>query len=182
MLITHALVLALAMSSWLDAPMPSNWNTAGATVPRAPHADPSMNARCIKAGLTRKPVSAADRAIVAAGWMLFNKPVAGGASLIVDGQSGFDGMCRPAYYQAFVFSGGRFAGTLAPRAMESRVLGSLQTATFSGPSKIGAIFNHYTSADPLCCPSKLTNVAYRINATRRGPIVAPFSARTYKTQ
>ncbi len=182
MLIAHALVLALATSSWLDAPTPTNWNAAGATIPRAPHADMSMNPRCITAKLTRRPVSAADRAIVAAGWMLFNKPVASGASVIIDGQSGFDGMCRPTYYQAFVFSAGRFAGTLAPRAMQSRALGSLQTATFSGRSKIGAIFNHYADSDPLCCPSRLTNVAYRIDATRRGPVVAPVSTRSYKTQ
>jgi hypothetical protein len=182
MLIAHALVLALAASSWLDAPAPANWNVAGASIPRAPHADTSMNARCIGAGLTRKPASALDRAVVAAGWMLFNKPNASGTSVILDGQAGFDGMCRPLYYQAFVFAGGRFAGTLAPKPMQSRTLGSLQFPKFASAAKIVATFNHYADSDPLCCPSKLTDVAFLLKTTSRGPLVAPLSARTYASQ
>lgn len=178
-MIVHALVLALIAANWLDAPAPANWNVAGASIPHAPHADPSMNARCIGAGLTRKPVSALDHAVVVAGWMLFNKPHANGTSVILDGQVGFDGMCRPAYYQAFVFSNGRFAGTLAPKAMQSRTLGSLQMPTFASAAKIVATFNHYTSSDPLCCPSKLTDVAFLLKSTPRGPLVVPLSARTY---
>jgi hypothetical protein len=180
--IAHALIFALAASSWLDAPAPANWNVTGAAVPRAPQADTSMNARCLRAGLTRKPSTALDRAIVAAGWMLFNKPSVDGTSVILDGQVGFDGMCRPAYYQAFVFSRGRFAGTLAPKAMQSRTLGSLQTPKFASATKIVATFNHYTAADPLCCPSKLTDVAFILRSTPRGPLVAPLSARTYASQ
>lgn len=140
-----------------------------------------MNARCKSAGLVRTASSAPDRAVSAAGWLLLNKPIRSGPTTIVLGQVGFDGMCRPLRYQAFVFYSGRYAGTLSPSAMPSRALGSMQIPKLSSPTRVVVTFDHYAAADPRCCPSRLTDVRYVVTRTARGPIVAPVSARTYRS-
>jgi len=48
-----------------------------------------------------------------------------------------DGMCRPAHFNVFVFVGGRFAGTLSPQLMTSRLDASI------GALRIAAEFARY---------------------------------------
>ena len=167
---------------WLDTARPADWNVAARALPRAPAVDATMNARCKSAGLVRNASSAQDRAVNTAGWLLLNKPSRSGPTTIVMGQVGFDGMCRPLRYQAFVFYSGRYAGTLSPTSMPSRAPGSMQIPKLQSPTRILATFDRYATADPLCCPSRLTDVTFVITRTARGPIVAPLRARTYTEQ
>src|SRR5215207_4666872 len=113
----------VADGAWLDGP-PSQWNTPGMAIPQSPHRPPAGEQRCFDAIVI--PDTAAKRALVAAGWFLFNgppRPMPGPE--ILNGQSAADGMCRPAQYQTFVFVSGTFAGTLSPILMDSRVDGAL---------------------------------------------------------
>lgn len=57
--------------------------------------------------------------------MLYGAVQSYGPTKVVTAMSGFDGMCRPLGYQAFVCWEGRYAGTLSPAAMNSRTDGML---------------------------------------------------------
>jgi len=76
--------------------------------------------------------------------------------------AGFDGMCRPMGYQAFVYSEGRYAGTLSPVPMNSRTDGSLTRVHLVRSTAITAEFARYRDSDPLCCPSRTSTVEYRV--------------------
>jgi heat shock protein HslJ len=169
---------AAPAGGWLDAAVPLAWNAAGGRVPRAPGEEPDalLAERC--KGLLRAPHSAADRAVAAAGWQLFGALQRHGETEVVLGQAGVDGMCRPRAYQVFVFSGGRFAGTLSPRPMDSRTDGSAQIPHLTSADRLFVVFSRYAPQDPLCCPSRLTTVEYRIDPGPKGPVVVPASART----
>jgi len=104
-------------------------------------------------------------------------PFEGGWNVVViAGTAGYDGMCRPRQYQHFVFVRGVFAGTLAPQPMDSRTDGALARVMLQDGKHLTAEFQHYTAADPLCCPSKTTSVVFEIAGDR--PIVTPLSAST----
>ena len=92
------------------------------------------------------------------------------------GEASIDGMCRPWDYQAFVFVKGAFAGTLSPSVMDSRTDGALSEIRFPAPSAIEVVFLRYTDTDPLCCPSRLTTVRYRIERRPEGPVVVPVAS------
>ena len=92
------------------------------------------------------------------------------------GEASIDGMCRPWDYQAFVFVKGAFAGTLSPSVMDSRTDGALSEIRFPAPSAIEVVFLRYTDTDPLCCPSRLTTVRYRIGHRPAGPVVVPVAS------
>jgi len=62
------------------------------------------------------------------------------------GESAFDGMCRPLGYQFFVFSGGRFAGTLSPHPMDSRTDGAAQIPPLVSARELAAAFSRYATA------------------------------------
>jgi hypothetical protein len=85
-------------------------------------------------------------------------------------------MCRPVSYNAFVFVGNKFAGTLSPAPMMSRTDGASGPVQVEPPA-INVEFSRYTSADPLCCPSSRMTVRYRIDRTAAGPVVVPVSAK-----
>ena len=148
---------AAAQVSWLDRPL-RDWNTSTA-VPRAPRGA-AIDSRC--RSQIRTPESLADRALTRAGWSLFGAAQTYGSITVINAMSGVDGMCRPSGYNAFVFSGSRFVGTLSPENMTSREDGSLITATLWNAESISAEFNRYTSRDPLCCPSQKSSVTYTI--------------------
>jgi hypothetical protein len=97
---------------------------------------------------------------------------------VVGGALGEDGMCRPDPYQHFVFVRGRFAGTLSPRLMRARSDGSLNKADFFGPGKIVADFSRYTGADPLCCPSGISEATYEVREKSGKPLVILVGVRT----
>jgi hypothetical protein len=157
---------ASAATSWLDRKPVASWNKAGAAVPRAGKGDASNDARC--ASGARKPAAADDRRVVAAGWKLVGARQSFGATTVVQGAAGFDGMCRWAGYQAFVFVNGTYAGTLAPKAMDSRTDGALDTVHLASSNQFTADFVRYADTDPLCCPTRTSYVTYAI---ARGPVV-----------
>src|SRR4029453_11637304 len=110
---------------WLDQIL-LPWNERGAAVPKPPPPSPQQGenlARC-RPGI-RGPLTPAERAVTAAGWWLYpNSTRSLGDVSVVGASSDWDGMCRAWSYQAFVFVGERFVGTLSPVLMDSRTDGA----------------------------------------------------------
>lgn len=88
-------------------------------------------------------------------------------------------MCRPETYNLFVFVGNRFAGTLSPMPMTSRLDGSSGAVRMPLPD-ITAQFARFSSTDPLCCPSGHVTVRYRVSRGAEGPVVAPIDVKAEK--
>lgn len=174
--VTHA--QSRPASSWLDRPL-SNWNRPGAAVPGAA-IDKGRRDEIIGRCDLKPPASTpAERALGTAGWLPFlnfDQRLVQGDIEIVDGMIAADGMCRPLGYNIFVFIGGRFAGTLAPAAMNAREDSSSGAVRILGADSLSAEFVRYTQNDPLCCPSSRLTVRYRIDRT--GPVVVPVEVRT----
>jgi hypothetical protein len=167
---------------WLDQIL-TPWNEAGAPVPKPPPPSPQRPenlARC-RPGI-RGPRTAAERAVTEAGWWLFaDSTGTQGDVSVVGASSDWDGMCRPWSYQAFVFVGQRFAGTLSPVLMDARTDGAWQTAKIETPLHLSAQFLRYAREDPLCCPSRITEVTYRIElpmSVRGSPVLVPMVVDT----
>jgi hypothetical protein len=179
--LSPAIPAAAGTGAWLDAPAPKGWNVAGAKIPRPPKFDPDPFLAKQCEGQVRAAISAADRAVAARGWKLMGAALAFGDTEVVLARSGVDGMCRPLGYQAFVFSGGRFAGTLAPRPMDSRTDGAGQVPELLSATGIAVSFARYVPKDPLCCPSRLSTVRFRIETAPGGPVVTPLSTTTVST-
>ena len=172
---------ALAQTGeWLDKPLVP-WNEPGAVVPKAPapKGDKPTDRRC--ASTVRRPETAAERAVAAAGWSLYGKTRTDGTTTILLGEASVDGMCRPWDFQAFVFVKDVFAGTLSPRPMDSRTDGALSDVPRLSATAVEVVFFRYVGADPLCCPSRLTIVRYRIDGGPKRPVVIPVSARSTPT-
>ena len=166
---------AHADGGWLDDPAVT-WNAAGMAVPGPVEKRAELDPRC---GRQARPAeSDEDRAVEAAGWTLFASYSGGWGIKIVRGLAGYDGMCRPAEFQAFVFVDGTLAGTLSPLPMGSRVDGALSEASFFGPEALTASYVRYTEQDPLCCPSARSTVSYKIERSPAGPVLVRESTTT----
>jgi hypothetical protein len=166
--------------AWLDA-APVQWNRPGATLPRLPH-DAQRNITPEYCKAHERPVSSQEeRAVAGAGWIIFASFHGGNGVTVVGGALSEDGMCRPDPYQHFVFVRGRFAGTLSPRLMRARSDGSLNKVDFTGPGKIVADFSRYTGADPLCCPSRISEATYEVRERSGRPVVILVGVRTRST-
>jgi hypothetical protein len=115
--------------------------------------------------------------------MVFASPQGKDGVSVVGGALSQDGTCRPDPYQYFVFVRGKFARTLSPQAMRARSDGSINKVSFSGRGKILATFSRYTGADPLCCPSRLSEVTCEVREESGRPfvIVAVFEAGPLET-
>ena len=168
---------AAQTGAWLDAAL-APWNQAGAAVPTAPppKGTAPRDPRC--ASSVREPETAAERDVVAAGWSLYSPARVKGRTTVLLADAAVDGMCRPWDYQAFVFVEDDFAGTLSPTLMDSRTDGALSEVRLPSATLIEVTFLRYTAADPLCCPSRLTTVRYRIERRGQLPVVVPVSARS----
>lgn len=92
--------------------------------------------------------------------------------------SGVDGMCRPLGYQAFVFVGEQFAGTLSPQPMNSRTDGDIARIFLTSPSSLLVEYKRYDSDDPLCCPSETNQVLFNIEAKNAKPLLIPIEVIT----
>jgi hypothetical protein len=77
-----------------------------------------------------------------------------------------------------VFVDGRFAGTLSPVLMNARTDGAGQSARPGPSGLLTAAFLRYEDADPLCCPSRMSEVTYRIDRRPPGPVVVPVEVGT----
>ncbi|WP_298611462.1 META domain-containing protein [uncultured Thermosynechococcus sp.] len=151
-----------APPSWLDQP-PRNWNPSLPIleIPPRGNLNPGELNRC--RSTLRSPQSMADRLIQQRGWYLVGTPIRHQNVEIILGNSGFDGMCRPMGYQAFVFYRGLYLGTLSPNLMDSRADGSfLGEVKFQNDGTFTAEFARYSPNDPLCCPSRISTVTYRL--------------------
>ena len=179
--VTWASPAAPSGGGWLDPPTPGAWNKAGGKIPLAPRFDPDPFLAKQCAGQARAPASDADRAVAKAGWKLFGASQRFGETEVVLAPSGVDGQCRPLGYQAFVFSRGRFAGTLAPRPMDARTDGAAQVPQLWSADAIVVPFSRYASGDPLCCPSRLSTVQYRVETGEKGPLVTVTDVTTAPT-
>lgn len=179
-----------AKSSWLDAAPLRNWNNPNGTIPRGPKAALADIRDCEKrgAGETAKSQPTPEtRLVTAAGWHGAAVEKRAGDTVFVFARNGVDGMCRPMDYQIFVFVKGRFAGTLAPRPVDSREDGSFYLEK-EGAERFTATFARYAKDDPLCCPSRISTVTYGIRMVTspgRGPetpIVSPEGISTKASQ
>ena len=173
----------LSWAAWLDADVPAKWYSRAPVVPPAPRVDGNNATRCREA--ERPAETAEDRQVTAKGWRLFHDYQGGWNVKVIWALSGYDGMCRPWGYQAFVFFRGAFAGTLSPDAMNSRTDASLSSVQLAAPGVAGdlliATFQRYADSDPLCCPSRRTLVRYRIDRVGSAPILVPVGATTSPT-
>ena len=151
-------------NSWLDQPL-KNWNRTGNDFPTLPRPvgtsnDAEMFKRCFEQ--IRQPSNLAEEAVAKMGWKLYGASQRYGTTQIFTALSGFDGMCRPMGYQAFVYWEGRYAGTLSPAAMDSRTDGALNDFNLNSPTNISAEFVRYNQTDALCCPSRISSVFYEL--------------------
>lgn len=169
--------LAWADGAWLDAPV-VNWNTPGMSLP-PPLADPAAPVNSLCAERQTPPHTALEETVAAAGWTAFSPTPEGkdGVTIII-GSSGYDGMCRPLGFQAFVFVDAIFTGTLSPVLMDSRSDGALNRSTMTRSDRIEAFFSRYVEDDPRCCPSAVSKVTFRIDKTVNGPLLTPLSVIT----
>jgi putative hemolysin len=162
--------------SWLDRQL-VNWNVAREDLHEAPPAEEPREKVVGRCRLTPPRSTASERAVASAGWIPFlpgGKPLVQNDVEIVGGMAGADGMCRPVTYNLFVFVAGRFAGTLSPTVMTSRLDGSAGTVELT-TDRIDAEFSRYRESDPLCCPSSRVSVRYRIDRSP-APVIVPMMA------
>jgi hypothetical protein len=168
-------------AAWLDRSPPTNWNAGGTTLPAAPVEESALTSRERCAATVRRATTADDDAVQRAGWALIGPLQTFSGTTIITGTSGFDGMCRPVRYQLFAFVDGTFAGTLSPVFMTSRTDGAQSRLYLYRAGELAAEFLRYTDADPLCCPSRVTRVEYRVERDARGPVLVPVNASTTAT-
>jgi hypothetical protein len=182
-----------ASGAWLDAQPVANWNVAGATVPQAPdpiatitigsgaapgatpRASGTPRASCTPPNVV--PATVAERAVAGAGWTVFVAESRQGNVGLVSGLASYDGMCRPMQYQLFVFVNDTFAGTLSPRAMNSRADGAIETPAVSPDgAQIVANYLRYAANDAACCASRVSTLTFAVGGTPA--LVVPQGATT----
>ncbi len=164
-------------AAWLDRPL-VNWNRAAGGLPQLPRtvaAPGAADNRCLEQ--IRQPETAAERVLAQRGWRLYGATQSFGQTRVATALSGFDPMCRPLGFQAFVYREGRYAGTLAPAAMDSRADGALTEIRLVSPTVVSAEFVRYASSDALCCPSKISRVTYNLRRAD-APDFAPVNVTT----
>jgi len=162
-------------ATWLNGPvigMP-NWNTAGAPVTPAPLVPSLAPEVCV--ARERPSATPEERQVAGGGWRLVDywQTQRLGDVAVVMAVIAHDGMCRPLGYNAFVFTDGRFAGTVSPAPMSSRGDGALIRPPALLPGgRLEGSFVRYAPSDPLCCPSRpAVSVVYRVEQTEAGPLL-----------
>jgi hypothetical protein len=160
------------------------WNTAGMPMPHPVQNRPGpateVDTRCTNQA--RPAETDEDRALERAGWTIFGSYEAGWGVRVVRGLAGYDGMCRPLEYQAFVFVDGKLAGTLSPAPMGSRTDGALSDSNLYPGDRIVAQYVRYTEQDALCCPSATSTVEYTIDRSGASAVVVRQNTTTEKTE
>ncbi len=172
-----------AASRWLDGKPVANWNKPGMAIPRGPKSEYAEEIKdCEKRGAeerAKSPPTPETRQVAAAGWLGAAVERRAGDTVFVFARNGVDGMCRPMDYQVFVFVGGRFAGTLAPRPMNSRVDGSGWLEEKPAARRFKADFARYRNDDALCCPARTSTVTFELReAPGGGALVVPVAVVT----
>jgi hypothetical protein len=170
---------AYADGAWLDDASVT-WNNPGMAMPSPPPWRGFVDPRCTDQ--TRSPETDEDQVVQGAGWTLVGSYESGWGVKVVRGLVGYDGMCRPMEYQAFVFVDGTLAGTLSPTPMDSRRDGALQDSHVDhfDTEEIVATFVRYTGVEPFCCPSARSTVTYKIDRSGPVPVLARENTTTYR--
>ncbi|WP_017299439.1 LppP/LprE family lipoprotein [Nodosilinea nodulosa] len=176
-LVTGSMLLApVAMAqpdeggAWLDGV--TNWNEPSAPIPAAPVIEGGGNLSSCLDG-ARPPALYEDALVESAGWTLTGAAQIFGDTTVVTGMANADGMCRPLAYQVFVFTKGKFSGTLSPTPMDSRTDGSLVTVDLYREGYLSASFNRYTPDDALCCASQSSSLFYQVEPVEDSPVLMP---------
>lgn len=156
--------------SWLDGN--TNWNQAGASIPQAPEPEGGSNLSNCEQSI-RQATLPEDDLVKAAGWMLTGAAQTYNGTTVVTGMADADGMCRPLSYQVFVFTDGKFSGTLSPTPMDSRTDGSVFNVNLYREGYIGASFNRYAPEDPLCCASRESRIFYQVQTQGNSTVLVP---------
>ena len=156
--------------SWLDGPI-VNWNTPGMNIPKAPA---QRRWGGLPAICPEEPVALdtpEGHAVGAAGWLQVSELARGWGQTVIFAQHGSDGMCRPIDFQVFVFVDGKFAGSVAPSPMSSRVDGSGEVA-WIGSEGVVVRYTRYAQNDPLCCPSRPSvDVLFTVDRDDPAPVL-----------
>ena len=170
-------ILAQVPSIWLDKPS-SNWNKAGATIPKAPkpEGDRPTVARC--RSQIRSAATPEDKALTNAGWSLFGAVQVYDKTTLIKAMSAVDGMCRPLGYQTFVFQDGQYAGTLSPQVMNARTNGAARQDYLVNADNISAEYSRYGEQDALCCPPLVSRTEFKIEQKRGKPVVVLLNVTT----
>jgi hypothetical protein len=166
-------------STWLDRPLAS-WNEVVDAVPRAPASSSSGADILERCQLPTLRTTSGEQALAEAGWIPFHyldRPLVRDDVETVGGMLDADAMCGPMRYNLFVFVGGRFAGTLSPSPMDSRVDASSATVRLLAEGTITADFARFAPGDATCCPSSRVTVVYRIDRAGARPVVVPAELR-----
>jgi hypothetical protein len=151
---------ATSKGSWLDEAKQSPWNEGGLTVPAPSGTQEQVDPRCSER--ERPAELPEDRLLQDRGWRLVGEFVGGWQLRVVRATASYDGMCRPRQFNAFVFVRGVLAGTLSPRAMDSRTDGALGRVVIESEHRLIAQYQRYAARDPLCCPSGSTTVVFEM--------------------
>lgn len=153
---------------WIDDKL-ENWNRKGSPIPAAPKLDarPILTGPCSEQ--LRKPHGPEDEAVKEAGWGLIGALQVHSGVAVVSGAAAADGMCRPLAFQVFVFVDGEFAGTLSPEPMNSRTDGMLSSVQLFG-KQILATYQRYGEKDALCCPSRTSDVLFKVEGVPVAPV------------
>ncbi len=162
---------------WLDKEL-KNWNNIDQMIPNAPKIDadvPSVD-RC--KDQIREATTPQERSIIKAGWELFGSVQTYNETTVMTAMSGVDGMCRPLGYQAFVFVGEQFAGTLSPQPMNSRTDGDISRIFLTSSSSLFVEYKLYNESDPLCCASEMSRVSFTIEPRDAKPLLIPVEVVT----
>jgi heat shock protein HslJ len=158
--------------AWLDRPL-FNWNRQSTELPRpvASIDQQEIQTRC--PNLVRQADSPFEHELVNAGWLLYGALQSFGVTKVITATSGADNECRPLGYQAFVYFGDNYAGTLSPATMDSLTNGALTTIRLSSANNISAEFARYRENDSPCCPRRMSYVTYEVSTDeprRIGPV------------
>ncbi len=158
--------------AWLDRPL-VNWNRQSTELPRpvASMDQQEIQTRC--PNLLRQADSPFEHELVNAGWLLYGALQSFGVTKVITAMSGVDNECRPLGYQAFVYWGDSYAGTLSPVMMDSLTNGALTTIRLISANNISAEFARYTENDSSCCPRRMSYVTYEVSTDeprRIGPV------------
>lgn len=160
--------LGAQTASWLDRPL-DGWNTPAMAVPPAPPRAAGLDA-ALKTCATPVPApSPAVSAVARAGWTPFlhqDRALTRDDVEIVAGLTSLTSICEADRFNLFVFTGGRFAGTLSPAPMHANRDGVAGAVRIAGAETITAEFGRYAAGDSECCPTSRVRVTY---ALTRGP-------------
>jgi heat shock protein HslJ len=150
-----------------------NWNKQSTEfpLPAASIDREEIQTRC--PNLIRQADSPSEYELMDAGWLLYGPLQSYGFTTVVTAMSGADSMCRPLGYQAFVYFGNSYAGTLSPAAMDPLTNGALTTIRLISANGILAEFARYREDDSPCCPTRMSYVTYEASTDeprRIGPV------------